>query len=132
MVPVDFRNFGGVGNGKSNTVLAEVDTLQFEGDGLTARNMLLTEEDSNLVIGFEGIQDVEVRLQDFDLEDLDNLSSPLVPQTTLAIFCLTAVHTLDSFDVANANSESGTGANPDTVTFLNDLDNKHQGLENSK
>jgi len=76
MVPVDFRNFGGVGNGAdpSNTVLAEVDTLQFEGDGLTARNMLLTEEDSNLVIGFEGIQDVEVRLQDFDLEDLDNLS----------------------------------------------------------
>jgi len=53
-----YQKFWWVGTGVQPTAveLAEVDTLQFDGDGLTARNPLLTQADSDLVIGFEGIR----------------------------------------------------------------------------
>jgi len=52
-------NFGGVGTGTkpSPEAIAQVDTLKFQGEGLTAENILAQEGD--LVIGFEGIPDVE-------------------------------------------------------------------------
>lgn len=44
-------DFGGVGKGTNPTatVIAEVDTLEFQGDGSTARNLLLTQKGNNLV-----------------------------------------------------------------------------------
>ncbi|MHC5720855.1 MAG: calcium-binding protein, partial [Nostoc sp.] len=50
-------DFGGVGKGTNPTaaVIAEVDTLIFQGDGLTARNLQLTQNDKNLVVSFAGV-----------------------------------------------------------------------------
>ena len=52
-------SFGGVGVGlnPSSAVLSEVDTLKFEGAGLTANNLLLAQSGNDLVISFAGIDD---------------------------------------------------------------------------
>lgn len=130
----DFKNFGGVGTGidPSNAILAEVDTLQFTGDGLTARNMLLTQEGKDLIIGFEGIQDVEARLQNFDLEDLENLTQAAGAPINAANILFDGQSTvLDNFDVVDAGWNPTQVYNSNSVTFLNNLDNNIQGLDNS-
>ena len=50
-------DFNGVGKSTNPTaaVIAEVDTIKFLGTGLTARNLLLTQNGNNLEIAFEGI-----------------------------------------------------------------------------
>lgn len=128
------RNFGGVGTGVQPTAveLAEVDTLQFDGDGLTARNLLLTQADSDLVIGFEGIPDLAVRLQDFDLEDLDNLRQSTGASDDVGNILFDGQTTLlDSFDVVNADQNPEQVFKSNAITFLNDLDNKTTGLNDS-
>ncbi|MEH1900704.1 MAG: calcium-binding protein, partial [Nostoc sp.] len=76
-------DFGGIGKGvnPSAAVIAEVDTLDFQSPGLTARNLLFTQNGNNLEITFEGVDDFQtgfaspkVILQNFALENLDNLS----------------------------------------------------------
>ncbi|MBW4472577.1 MAG: hypothetical protein KME45_19725 [Stenomitos rutilans HA7619-LM2] len=130
-------DFGGMGakNRQTPAVVAEIDTLKFEGTGLTAKNMLLTQEGSNLVISFEGVTNTQVTLQNFKLEDLDNFS-PEVPGTAALGNILfdseTAIQ--DSFDVFDANWQfdqilPNLGKN--RVTFLNDLDNTTKGFEQS-
>jgi Ca2+-binding RTX toxin-like protein len=130
-------DFGGIGarSRQTPTVLAEIDTLQFQGLGFTAKNMLLNQEGSNLVISFEGVADTQVTLQNFKLEALDNLS-PEVPGTVALGNILfdseTAIQ--DSFDVFDANWQfdqilPNLGKN--RVTFLNDLDNNTKGFEQS-
>lgn len=131
---LDFRNFGGVGTGTepSDAALAEVDTLQFTGDGLTARNLLLNQEGSDLVFGFEGAGDVTARLQDFDLEDLDNLHQSAGASGDVGNILFDGQSTLlDSFDVVNADEEPQQVFNRNTVTFLNDLDNTTSGYNDS-
>jgi len=44
----------------STAAIAEVDTLKFEGVGLTAENILPDSVGSDLVMGLRGIQDIEV------------------------------------------------------------------------
>jgi Ca2+-binding RTX toxin-like protein len=70
-------DFGGVGKGTNPTaaVSAEVDTLKFQGTPFTPENLLLTQNGSNLEITFEDdFNDTKVILQNFALENLDNLS----------------------------------------------------------
>ncbi|MEH2076635.1 MAG: Ig-like domain-containing protein [Nostoc sp.] len=120
-------DFGGVGKGSnaSAAIVAEVDTLKFQGSGLTARNLLLTQDSNNLEINFEGMTGEKVILQNFALEKLDNLSAVgnilFDGQTTIS----------DGFDVLNANSTQSTIFNKNTVTFLNDLNNNINGFDNS-
>ncbi|MEH2265859.1 beta strand repeat-containing protein [Nostoc sp.] len=120
-------DFGGVGKGSnaSAAIIAEVDTLKFQGSGLTARNLLLTQNSKNLEITFEGVASEKVILQNFALEKLDNLAAVgnilFNGQTTIS----------DSFDVLNANSTQSTIFNKNTVTFLNDLNNNINGFDNS-
>nr|WP_267921671.1 calcium-binding protein [Nostoc favosum] len=126
-------DFGGVGKGvtPSAAVIAEVDTIQFQGYYFTPQNLLLTQNGSNLEITFEGEAYSKVILQNFKLENLNNLpaisSRPAIGnilfdgQTSIA----------DSFDVFNANSTQTNLFNKNTVTFLNDLDNNITGLDNS-
>jgi Ca2+-binding RTX toxin-like protein len=125
-------NFGGVGTGTkpSPEAIAQVDTLKFQGEGLTAENILLTQEGGDLVIGFEGIQDVEARLVNFDLEDLDNLPNGVSGAIGNILFN-GQTEIQDSFDVANANQNLERVFNQDTVTFLNDLDNDTKGWDDS-
>lgn len=121
-------DFGGVGTGihPSSATIAEIDILQFEGPGLTARNMALRQAGDDLSITFAGVQDTGVVLQDFALQDLDNLS----PSTGNILFDGQAAIT-DSFDVFNANQQRRRVFNRDQVTFLNDLDNDTRGFHHS-
>ncbi|MEH2377885.1 MAG: calcium-binding protein [Nostoc sp.] len=127
-------DFGGVGKGTHPTaaVIAEVDTLTFSGDGLTARNLELTQNDNNLQISFQGVDGVFVTLQNFALENLDNLSKSTGASVDLGNIQFDGQTSItDSFDVFNANSTQSTIFNKNTVTFLNDLDNNVNGFDNS-
>ncbi|MEH2121889.1 MAG: calcium-binding protein [Nostoc sp.] len=128
-------DFGGVGKGTNPTaaVIAEVDTLIFQGDGFTARNLLLTQNGNNLEITFEGvINTFKVILQNFALENLENLSKSTGATVDLGNILFDGQTSItDSFDVFNANSTQSTIFNLNTVTFLNDLSNNVNGFDNS-
>ncbi|MCC5612280.1 hypothetical protein LC612_37560 [Nostoc sp. CHAB 5834] len=68
-------DFDGVGQGynPSAGVIANVDTLQFIGSGLTAQNLQLTQKGNNLEVTFENVASTKVQLQNFLLENLDNV-----------------------------------------------------------
>ncbi|MEH2126549.1 beta strand repeat-containing protein, partial [Nostoc sp.] len=133
-------DFGGVGKGTNPTaaVIAEVDTLEFQGTGAIAQNLLLTQKGNNLEISFAGdayitrFFDVPVILQNFALENLDNLSKSTGATVDLGNILFDGeTSTIDSFDVFNANSTQSTIFNKNTVTFLNDLNNNVSGFDNS-
>ncbi|MEH2025291.1 DUF4347 domain-containing protein [Nostoc sp.] len=120
-------DFAGLGKGSnpSAAIASELDTLKFQGAGLTARNLQLTQNGNNLELTFEGVADDKVILQNFPLENLDNLS-------TLGNILFDGQSSIrDSFDVFNANSTQSTIFNKNTVTFLNDLNNNVNGFDNS-
>ncbi|WP_375496811.1 DUF4347 domain-containing protein [uncultured Nostoc sp.] len=120
-------DFGGLGKGSnpSAAIIAEVDTLKFQGAGLTARNLLLTQNSNNLEVTFEGVADDKVILQNFPLENLENVSAVgnilFNGQTSIS----------ESFDVFDANSTQNAIFNKNTVTFVNDLNNNVNGFDNS-
>lgn len=127
-------DFGGVGTGSraSADVTAQIDTLKFKGAGLTARNMLLTQDESDLLFTFEGVEETAVILQDFAIENLDNFrmaTGASVDIGNVVFDGQTAFQ--DSFDVFNANRQSSSIFNKNSVTFLNDLDNNTSGFDNS-
>ncbi|WP_448269209.1 beta strand repeat-containing protein [Nostoc sp. DSM 114159] len=134
-------DFGGVGKETHPTaaVIAEVDTLNFQGDSrLTAQNMILTQNGNNLEITFANATHYEddatpkVILQNFALENLDNLSKSTGASVNLGNILFYGQTTItDSFDVFNANSTQSTIFNKNTVTFLNDLNNNVNGFDNS-
>ncbi|MEH1866169.1 MAG: calcium-binding protein [Nostoc sp.] len=127
-------DFSGIGKGvnPSAGVIAEVDTLQFQGAALTARNMLLTQNGKNLEITFENVLDAKVILENFALENLDNLSKSTGASVDLGNIKFDGQTSItDSFDVFNANSTQSTIFNKNTVTFLNDLSNNVSGFDNS-
>ncbi|MCC5641959.1 calcium-binding protein [Nostoc sp. CHAB 5824] len=133
-------DFGGVGKGANPTaaVIAEVDTLEFQGDGFTAQNLLLTQNGNNLEISFEShpyktqFFGAKVILQNFALENLDNLSKSTGAPVDLGNILFDGQTSItDSFDVFNANSTQSTIFNKNTVTFLNDLNNNVSGFDNS-
>ncbi|MDF5709397.1 MAG: calcium-binding protein [Nostoc sp. S4] len=128
---VTITDFGGVGKGTNPTpaVIAEVDTIKFEGS--SARNMLLTQNGNNLEITFEGIADTKVILQNFKLENLDNLKASGTRPAIGNILFDGETSITDSFNVLDANSTDTSIRIKNTVTFLNDLDNKITGLDNS-
>ena len=122
------ENFGGVGLGAvpEAGLVDEIDTLRFEGEGLTAENLLLTQAGSDLRVSFEGVPGTGAILRDFALEDLDNL-----PGGEGNIRFDGDTEIVDSFDVFNADSTRSRVFNRNTVTFLNDLDNVVQGFDES-
>ncbi|MHC5815349.1 MAG: beta strand repeat-containing protein, partial [Nostoc sp.] len=127
-------DFGGIGKGvnPSAAVIAEVDILTFFGYGFTARNLLLTQNDNNLEIAFEAEDSPKVILQNFALENLDNLSKSTGGSVDLGNILFDGQTSItDSFDVFNANSTQNTIFNKNTVTFLNDLSNNVNGFDNS-
>jgi len=131
-------NFGGIGVTGTQTaaVLAELDTIKFVGEGLTATQMLLNQNGANLEITFEGSADTKVVLTSFDLQDLDNFKLlPYLSPDQLGNILFDGDSTIqDSYDVFNADWQFdrilptlGTSR----VTFLNQLDNNTRGFENS-
>ncbi|WP_375470317.1 hypothetical protein [uncultured Nostoc sp.] len=127
----DFSGVGGKGSNPSAAVIANVDTLQFIGSGLTARNLQLTENGNNLEVTFENVASTKVTLQNFKLPSLDNLpASSSTPALGNIEFDGQSSIT-DSFDVITANSTQANIFNKNTVTFLNDLNNNIAGFDNS-
>ncbi|MEH2070383.1 MAG: calcium-binding protein [Nostoc sp.] len=132
---VTITDFGGVGKGTNPTpaVIAEVDTIKFEGS--SARNMVLTQNGNNLEITFEGLSIVtpytKVILQNFKLEDLDNLKASGTRPAIGNVLFDGETSITDSFNVLDANSTDTSIGIKNTVTFLNDLDNNITGLDNS-
>ena len=132
-------DFGGVGKGKnpSAAVTSQVDTLEFTGSGLTAQNLQLTQNGNNLEVTFENVANTKVTLQNFDLENLDNVPGSEATSFEDARPALSNIlfdgqtSITDSFDVFDANSTETTLFNKNTVTFLNDLDNNITGFDNS-
>lgn len=127
-------NFGGVGRGSrpSAAVIAEADILQFQGEGLTARNLLLTQVGSDLEVTFAGIDNTRVLLKDFALENLDNLlrrNGAGVDWANLRFDGETSIR--DNIDVVDANANPTRVYNRNTVTFLNNRDNRVRGLDHS-
>jgi Ca2+-binding RTX toxin-like protein len=121
-------NFGGVGKGINPTqeIIEEVDILQFFGEGFTAENLLLTQYHSDLELTFAGVKETKVILENFDLEDLDNL-----PNGIGNILFDGQQQIQDSFDIFNAKQNRSRIFNRNTVTFLNDLDNTTHGFSHS-
>jgi hypothetical protein len=131
---IAIANFTGVGPGTtpSEAVLAEADTVRFAGSGLTARNLLLTQNGSDLVLSFEGNSNTKVTLRNFKLEDLDNLSRSNRGSVTVSNLLFNErTSGRDSFDVINADDVTGRVFNRNTVTFLNDFDNNVSGFDGS-
>ncbi|MBD2530365.1 calcium-binding protein [Nostoc flagelliforme FACHB-838] len=128
-------DFGGVGKGIKPTagIIAEVDTITFQGSGFTAKNLLLTQNANNLEISFsQGLDNSKVILQNFALENLDNLSKTTGAAVDLGNILFDGQTSItDSFDVFNGNSTQSTIFNKNTVTFLNDLSNNVNGFDNS-
>ncbi|MBW4468755.1 MAG: hypothetical protein KME07_25290 [Pegethrix bostrychoides GSE-TBD4-15B] len=94
--------------------------------------MLLEQQGGDLVIRFESEVALTITLQNFSLENLDNLSvatSAAVTVGNLLFASETAIQ--DQFDVINSDQTLEQVLRPNIVTFLNGLDNITQGLENS-
>ncbi|WP_414513838.1 calcium-binding protein [Nostoc sp. PCC 9305] len=110
-----------------------MDTLIFQGAGLTAKNLLLTQNANNLEITFSSVfGGRKLILQNFALENLDNLSLSTGATVDLGNILFDGQTSItDSFDVFNADSTQSTIFNKNTVTFLNDLDNNVSGFDNS-
>ncbi|MBD1842161.1 alkaline phosphatase [Cyanobacteria bacterium FACHB-63] len=127
-------NFGGIGLGinPSESTIAETDTIQFQGEELTARNLLLDQEGNDLMIRFEGVANTGAVLREFQLENLDNLNQATGASVDLGNLIFNGQSGVqDSFDVLDAGSNIDQIFNRDSVTFLNDLDNTVRGYNNS-
>jgi Ca2+-binding RTX toxin-like protein len=127
-------DFGGIGTGvnPSAATRAEVDTIKFVGAGLTARNLLLDQKGSDLELTFEGVSDTKVVLNDFALENLDNLQKATGASVDLGNLLFEGQTKIeDSFDVFNRNWNFDRIFNRNSVTFLNDLDNDIEGFNSS-
>ena len=122
----------GRGTDPSAETIAEADTLQFVGEGFTARNLLLTQKGSDLELTFTGVANTKVVLQNFALDNLDNLRQETGGSVNLGNILFDGqTEVQDSFDIFNADSTQGWLWNRNSVTFLNDLDNEVIGFENS-
>lgn len=127
-------NFGGVGKGNrpDAATIADADTLKFQGSGLTARNMLLMQQEQDLQITFEDADSTKAILKDFALENLDNLTQATGASVDLGNILFEGQETIqDSFDVFDADSTRSTIWRRDSVTFLNNLDNQVEGFDDS-
>lgn len=128
-------DFGGVGRGvnPSHEVIANVDTLQFVGEGLTATNMQLTQNGADLEVTFFGVKDSpKVILKNFSLENLDNLNRSTGASVDIGNILFNGDKAIqDSFDVFDANATPNVIFNRNATTFVNDLDNQINGFDHS-
>jgi Ca2+-binding RTX toxin-like protein len=127
-------NFGGVGRGVNPPpeILSQVDTLQFSGSAFTPENMLLNQVGNDLIITFETDPTTEVVLKNFALDQLDNLTQGTWASTNVGNISFDQQTTIqDSFDVIDSDANIAQVIRPNTVTFLNALNNRTQGYDNS-
>ncbi|WP_306422108.1 hypothetical protein [Nostoc sp. CHAB 5715] len=115
----------------SAAVIAEVDTLDFTRLGLTAKNLQLNQNGNNLELTFEDTSNTKIILENFLLENLNNLPASDTSPAIGNILFDNQRGIVDSFDIFDANSTQTELFNPNTVTFLNDLNNNITGFKDS-
>lgn len=127
-------DFGGVGQGvnPSQFTIQEVDTLKFIGAGLTVNNMMLRQIGANLTITFDGVENTNIVLANFALENLDNHQTSTGATITIGNILFDGQNSIrDSFDVIDIDENPTQVARRNFVTFLNNLNNRTSGLNNS-
>ena len=129
-------DFGGAGKGTnpSVTTVANADTLQFSGTGLTVQKMLLNQVGGNTEISFVGVNDSKVVLLNFTLERLDNQrtnNGASANITNILFNGETTPPSYDAFDVWDASYTNTQVFRQNTVSFLNDLNNSVSGFNSS-
>ncbi|WP_308189132.1 hypothetical protein [Nostoc mirabile] len=115
----------------SAAVIAEVDTLDFTRLGLTAKNLQLNQNGNNVEVTFEDTSNTKIILENFLLENLNNLPASDTSPAIGNILFDNQRGIVDSFDAFDANSTQTELFNPNTVTFLNDLNNNVTGFKDS-
>ncbi|BBD63753.1 putative outer membrane adhesin [Nostoc commune NIES-4072] len=115
----------------STAVIAEVDTLDFTRLGLTAKNLQLNQNGNNLELTFENTSNTQIILENFLLENFNNLPASDTSPAIGNILFDNQRGIVDSFDVFDANSTQTDLFKPNTVTFLNDLNNNITGFKDS-
>jgi len=136
---ITIYNFGGVDKGSSpnSDVLNEIDTLNLQGTGLIAENMLLKQDGDDLVITFAGVPNTKITLLDFKLELLDNLPHNQEEPIGNISFEGQSIdgqpNPKDVFDVIDADNKASDFQvfRSDVSTFLNDGNNDARGRDNS-
>ncbi len=120
-------DFGGVGQGikPEQATLNEVDTIQFSGDGLSARNLQMTQQGDDVMMSFEGF-DTRLLLKNMAPDQIDNIPQP-EGKTVGNVLFDGQLNVTDSLDVFNSDDTRGRVFNRNTVTFLNDLGNRVAG-----
>jgi Ca2+-binding RTX toxin-like protein len=124
---VTLNNFGGFGNGAAPTTAAaaELDTIVFSGDGLTARNLLISQSGSDLILTFEGSANTQVVLRNF--QNLENGRSATNLLGNLRFHDQSTV--LDDYDVASATATPTDIPRINMTHFFNNLNNEVQGRD---
>lgn len=93
---------------------------------------LLTQLGKDLELSFDGIATPKVLLKNFALENLDNLTKSTNATVNLANILFDGQTAIaDNFDVFNAQWTLSQVQRPNSVTFLNDLNNTSKGFEAS-
>jgi Ca2+-binding RTX toxin-like protein len=131
---VTITDFGGMGRGAKPTAetLAAIDTVQFIAKDLTVETMQLTQVGDDLQVAFLGDETgTLVTLQNFALENFDNLLKATGANVNFDNGTFADNALKDSLDVFNADSTQRRLWNRNNVTFLNDLDNRVTGFNNS-
>jgi Ca2+-binding RTX toxin-like protein len=119
------NNFGGFGPGAAPASPSELDILQFTGAGMTADAMLLTQSGPDVYVTFDGVPDTRVRLNNITIAELENIAASgnfLFPGEASVG---------ETVDIWSAAENGKSIAHADSVTFLNDLDNKVDGKNGS-
>ena len=120
LTPSDFVGVGRDDN-PSEEIRNNADTLAFSGQGLTASNLLLTQQGNDLLVSFAVANSPEVLIANLSLEDLDNLTLANGVLGNIQFEGQTAPS--DNYDVFAADAMPEVVAQENTVTFLNDLNN---------
>lgn len=136
-VITDFTGFGKGEATPSSGTIAEMDILKFNGSVFTARNLIIIQAGSDMVLAFDGATNTRITLKNFVRENLEN--SGIVGGANWRLGGLlgnilfngetTISDTLDIFDANDSTTTTLFGSN--RVTFLNNLTNNITGLDNS-
>ncbi|MDX2212990.1 MAG: calcium-binding protein [Oculatellaceae cyanobacterium bins.114] len=128
------RNFGGIGTGAnpSQSITNEADTIHFLNSDRSIEMLVLEQVNRDLVVTFENYEATQVILEDFKLENLDNLTTTTGGTITIGnVIFNTETAIQDRFDVVDATQRPTGVFRQNTVTFLNELDNQTRGFDRS-
>jgi len=124
--------FTGIGTGSDPATgrVIKADVLRFEGVGLTAQNLRLTNVGKDIKVSFEGVPRTGAIVKQVGVDRLDNLRKSNGAAADAGNILFTGQSQIeDQFDVFDAKSRQRVVFTKNSVTFLNDLKNKVKGFD---